>query len=306
MLMARLDRPRTDERTRLGVFGDPHLSTREAGTSKLFEQTEARVAATVADANTRELDAVVCVGDLTKDGEPWNYDRFDELIADLQVPFHAIPGNHDVPKDRDDHDTMSVERFADRYAPGEFPFHHEVGGVDLLGLNTAGSESFLTDSHEGLVREETVAWLDETLPTVETPLVLAHHNFPAMFEQVRRYRDLAEPDMFVPPVMRDPDPYLDVLAAHDAPLVLTGHLHMPSTAQEQGVREVMVPTTCSFPQSYLLVEVGPAGTEIRLVPVADYEETVAGYRERGTDSVTARGLTGMAATRLAQFPLVEE
>ena len=304
--MARLERPRTDERTRLGVFADPHLSTRETGTSKLFEHTVDRVADTVADANTRELDAVVCVGDLTKDGEPWNYDRFDELIAELDVPFHAIPGNHDVPKDHDDHETMAVSAFADRYAPAEFPFHHTVGGVDLLGLNTAGSRTFLHDSHEGLVREETVAWLDETLPATDAPIVLAHHNFPSMFEQVRGFRDAAEPDMYVPPTMRKPDPYLETLAANDAPLVLTGHLHMPSTARERGVREVMVPTTCSFPQSYLLVEVGPGGTEVRLVPVADYDETVAGCRERATDSVTARGLTGMAATRLAQFPLVEE
>ncbi len=304
--MARLARPRTQQVTRFGVIADPHLSTRKAGTSKLFEQTESRVAATVADANQRSLDALVSVGDLTKDGEPWNYDRFDELLAELEVPFYAIPGNHDVPKANDDHETMSVSSFADRYAPAEFPFEQSVGGVELLGLNTAGSESFLYESHDGLVREKTVEWLDETLPDTETPIVLAHHNFPAMAEQIRAFRDAAEPDMYVPPELRRPAPYLETLAAHDAPLVMTGHLHMPSAVEQRGVREIMAPTTCSFPQAYLIVEVGPDGTEIRHVPVADYTDTVAGYRERGTDSVTPRGLTGMAATRLAQFPLIEE
>lgn len=305
-VMARLARPRTAETTRFGVIADPHLSTRETGTSKLFEQTERRVAAAFADANERELDAMVSVGDLTKDGEPWNYDRFDELLEELAVPFLAIPGNHDVPKSRDDHDTMSVSAFADRYAPAEFPFVHSVGGVEFLGLNTAGSRSFLYESHDGLVRDETVEWLDETLATAETPVVLAHHNLPAMAAQVREFRDLAEPDMYTPPELRDAEPFVETLAAHDASLVLTGHLHMPSAVEQRGVREIMAPTTCSFPQAYLVVEVGPDGTEIRHVPVADYRETVAGYHGRGTDSVTARGLTGMAATRLAQFPLVEE
>lgn len=291
------------------MIADPHLSTRESGTSKLFEHTEAHVETALRDAATRDLDAVVCAGDITKDGEPWNFERFDEILSDvdLDVPFYSVPGNHDVPKEGYDHDNLPVDEFAERYAAGgEFPFHVEVGGVDLLGINSAGDETFLTDSHEGLVREETVEWLADTLPETDTPVVVSHFNLPAMAEQVHEHRDLAEPDMFVPPELRDPEPFVDVLAENDAPLVLTGHLHMPSTVDQRGVREVMVPTTCSFPQSYLLVDVGPEGTEIGLVPCADFEGTIRGHRERAGDSVTARGLTAMAATRLAQFPLVEE
>lgn len=307
--MASLARPRAEERTRLAVIADPHLSTRESGTSKLFDRTERHVRLALEDAATRDPDAVVCVGDITKDGERWNFDRFDELFAaaEIDAPFYAVPGNHDVPKEGYDHDNLPVSAFAERYAPADgFPFHTEVGGVDLIGLNSAGDESFLTDSHEGLVREESLAWLEDTLPETETPVVLTHFNFPGMFEQIRRHRELAEPDMFVPPEQRQPERFADTLAAHDVPLVLTGHLHMPSTTTAQGVREVMVPTTCSFPQSYLIVDIGPEGTEITLVPCAEFEGTVVGHRERRTDSVTARGLTSMAAARLAQFPLVEE
>ncbi|QLG26972.1 metallophosphoesterase [Halorarum halophilum] len=307
-LMARLRRPRTEERTRLAVVADPHLSTRAEGSSKLFEHTVESVEKAIADANGRNVDAMVCVGDITKDGEPWNYGRFDELLADLDAPFYAVPGNHDVPKDGDEHETMPVSAFADRYAPpGQgFPFHVRVGSLDLLGLNTAGSRSFLHDSHEGLVTDDQLAWLAERLPEVGTPVVLAHHNLPAMYGQLREQRDLAEPDMFVPPELRNPEPFIDLLNEHDVSLLFTGHLHMPSAAREGSVRELMVPTTCSFPQGYLLVEAGPEGTDVRFVPVTDFAGTVRAYRERSTDSVTARGLTGMAAARLAQFPLVEE
>ncbi|WP_435130141.1 metallophosphoesterase family protein [Halobaculum sp. D14] len=307
-LMARLNRPRTDRSTRLAVIADPHLSTRQEGTSKLFHDTERHVANAVADIARRDVDATVCVGDITKDGERWNFDRFDELVADLDAPFYSIPGNHDVPKRGYDHDNLPVSEFADRYAPDgqSFPFHVEVGGVDLLGLNTAGSEEFLYESHAGRVTDDQLAWLDETLPETETPVVLAHHNLPSMSEQVHEHRDLAEPDMEIPPEMENPEEFVDLLNAHDAPLVFTGHLHLPSAVREGSVRELMAPTTCSFPQGYLLVDVGPDGTDVRFVPVADFEGMVDGFRERATDSVTARGLTGMAAVRLAHFPLVDE
>lgn len=307
-VMARLDRPRTDDRTRLAVIADPHLSTEESGTSKLFEYTEAHVANAVADIADRDVDAMVCAGDITKDGEPWNFDRFDELVADLDVPFYSIPGNHDVPKEGYDHENLPMAEFAERYTPdGQgVPFHVRVGGIDLIGLNTAGTEEWLYDSHAGTVPQEQLDWLEETLPETETPVVLAHHNLPAMSDQVHDHRDLAEPDMFVPPEMDDPEPFAETLARHDAPLLLTGHLHMPSAALHDGVRELMMPTTCSFPQGYCLVDVGPEGTEVRFVPVTDFEGMTVGHRERSTDSVTARGLTSMAAVRLAQFPLVEE
>ncbi|WP_284013801.1 metallophosphoesterase family protein [Halobaculum litoreum] len=307
-VVARLDRPRSDERTRLAVVADPHLSTEASGTSKLFERTEEHVAAAVADAAERDADALLSVGDITKDGEPWNFDRFDELIADLDVPFYSVPGNHDVPKAGYDHENLPMAAFAERYTPdGQgFPFHVAVGGIDVIGVNTAGTEEWLYDSHAGTVPEEQLAELDDLLAAAETPLVLAHHNLPAMSEQVHDHRDLAEPDMFVPPEMDDPEPFVETLERHDTPLLLTGHLHMPSAAEQGSVRELMMPTTCSFPQGYCLVDVGPEGTEVRFVPVADFDGMVVGHRERSTDSVTARGLTAMAAARLAQFPLVEE
>ncbi|MFB9824081.1 metallophosphoesterase family protein [Halobaculum roseum] len=307
-LMAALDRPKADDRTRVAVIADPHLSTEEAGTSKLFDRTEAHVANAVADIAERDVDATLCVGDITKDGEPWNFDRFDEIAADLEAPFYSVPGNHDVPKEGYDHENLPMAEFAERYTPdGQgFPFHTAVGGIDVIGVNTAGTEEWLYDSHAGTVPEEQLDELNGLLTEAETPLVLAHHNLPAMSEQVHEHRNLAEPDMFVPPEMDNPEPFVGTLERHDVPLLLTGHLHMPSAATQGSVRELMMPTTCSFPQGYCLLDIGPEGTEVRFVPVADFDGMVVGHRERSSDSVTARGLTGMAAARLAQFPLVEE
>lgn len=304
-VMARLNQPKSDSLTRLAVIADPHLSTRADGTSKLFEHTVEHLQLAVDDIQARAVDAVVCVGDLTKDGEPWNYAAFDEVVAGLEVPLLAIPGNHDVPKEADEDESLPVREFVTRYTPGELPYTARVSGVDLVALNSAGDGDWLFDTHDGEVPPAQLEWVDRMLGSVENPLVLVHHNLPAMAAQVRAHRDAVEPEMGIPPEMRNPDPLLDVLGDHEVPLVLTGHLHLPSVAEQRGIVEVMAPTTCSFPQAYLLVEVGPEGTTAWFVPVVDHEGMLRGYHDRRDDSVTARELTAMASVRLANFPLID-
>jgi hypothetical protein len=305
-VMARLERPRADRSTRLAVVADPHVATRAEGTSKLFEHSLEHFECAIADADARDVDAVLSPGDLTKDGEPWNYDAVDDVLDGLEAPFYAVPGNHDVPKEGDDHETMPVSAFAERYAAGGLPFRERVGGVDVLGLNSAGSRDRLYDTHEGAVDPAQLEWLEAELADAETPLVLTHFNLPAVSDQIPHHRDTVEPEMAIPPASRETDALLEALSAGTEPLVLTGHLHLPATGVSEGVRELMTPTTCSFPQSYLLVEVGPEGTTVRLVPVADSDGMAYGHRARSGDSVTARGLTAIAAARLATFPLVDE
>jgi len=306
-VMAKMAEPTVAEPVTLAVIADPHVATRAEGTSKLFDRTEAHLRNAVADIRARGVDAVLSVGDLTKDGEPWNYEAVDEIIADLDAPFYAVPGNHDVPKVGDDHETPPVTEFAARYSPDdEFPFSTSVGGVDIVGINSAGTADFLYETHDGALDREKRESITTAFEGTELPVVLTHHNLPSMFEQFRAHRDAVEPEMGIPPVTRDGDAFVEALAAADTSLLLTGHLHMPSTAVQGGVREIMVPTTCSFPQSYLTLEIGPTGTTVRLHTVATQNEIKQAYSVRATDSIGSRGQTAMAAERLASFPLVDE
>lgn len=301
-LLADLDEP-SGPRTRFAVVADPHVATRSEGTSKLLEHTKTHFRAAIDDVATRDVDAVLSPGDLTKDGEPWNYDAVDDVLDALDAPLLAVPGNHDVPKAGDEHDTPSVAWFADQYAPGDLPFHAEVGALDVFGINTAGTADRLHDSHDGCVTQPTLDWLIDALEDATNPIVLAHHNLPPISEQVAAHQAI-DPEMHLPPVLRDPDPYAEVLAAADVDLVLTGHYHLPATGTYRGVREVAAPTTCSFPQSYLLCETTPDGTRLYQVPVSDEVGLEHGHHERVTDSRTSAGLTAIAAARVASFPLV--
>ncbi|MFC7082523.1 metallophosphoesterase family protein [Halorussus caseinilyticus] len=179
--LARFARPRADTRTTLAVVSDPHLSTDKEGTWKVFHRTEDRLRAAIADANDRGVDGVVFAGDLTEDGRPEDFDGAADVLADLDAPFVAVPGNHDVPKAFDDHDTPPVAEFADRFAPGEFPFRTQFGGVDVLGLNSASAPGGELDAtHDGAISDDQLSWLESTLPETDAALVVSHHNLPGL------------------------------------------------------------------------------------------------------------------------------
>src|SRR5690606_22047343 len=44
---------------------------------------------------SRPADLVVVTGDLSEDGSPASYGRLRDLLAPLDVPVLAVPGNHD-------------------------------------------------------------------------------------------------------------------------------------------------------------------------------------------------------------------
>lgn len=308
LTLARFNRPIAAERTQLAVIADPHLSPDAEGTGKLYHRGADRLRQAFADAEERDADAVVSVGDLTKDGAPAEYDQFDDVLDGLSLPFLSVPGNHDVPKARtDDYETPPVSRFVDRYTPGELPFHARLGGLDLLGINTASTpDGELRESHDGKLSEAQVEWLDRKLTDIDQAVVLMHHNLPQMYDQLRSYSDSVHPEMGMPPTMREPESLVKTLKRHDVPLVLTGHLHMPGVAEAESVRELTVPATCSYPQGYVLLNVGPRGTTASYVPVTTTKGMTEAHGERRTGDETSQGLTAFSAIRLASAPLVDD
>ncbi|WP_363465678.1 metallophosphoesterase family protein [Halogeometricum borinquense] len=300
-LLARLRQPTSHTRTRIAVVSDPHLTPTATGTWKVYHRTETRLRAAVAAINDLNVDATLSLGDLTRDGHPEEFDCVDELLADLDTPFVSVPGNHDVPKQWDDYEAPTVDEFGARYARGAFPFHVSVGGVDLIGLDTASGDGTLYDSHEGLVPSEHVAWLDETLSEVESPIVASHHN---VFHPREHTGQFADEDFYQ---LRNADEVVETLSSGGESLVLSGHIHWPATARQGGVREIIAPATCSFPQAAMLLDVGPLGTEVRMVPLAGPNGVAEAYSLAQTGNAHGQSIVSHADRGvLADFPLVDE
>ena len=309
--MARLAAPTTTRPTRLAVLADPHVSTRAAGSPKQFERTEGFLETAIADINGRDVDAVVSVGDLTKDGAPWDFARVDDLLGALDAPFFAVPGNHDVPKTFDDHRSASRGRFIDRYTPGQLPYQVQVGGVDLFGLESAWTpKGDLRDSHDGRVTAGQLEWVADRAETADCPVVFTHHTLPPTATQAASSGAATGVDMSAVPIMRNGEAVMETLAGAGVPLALTGHIHLPGVAARETpshtVTEVTAPSICTFPQAYLVVDIDSRGTTVRYVSTASPGESMAAYSARldGTDIDRAQAAVG--ATRTAQFPLVED
>ena len=297
---ARLLQPRTDGATvRIALLSDTHVAVgAEATPRKVFHRTGGLLERAVADANRRGVDRIVFAGDLTKDGHPEEFARFDECVEGADAPLLAVPGNHDVPKEGDDHETPPLSRFARRYAP-ELPFRHCVGPVDLIGLNSAeNTDGALSGVHHGQVSAEQLDWLDRTLGRAAIPLVVVHHN-PLSLPQVT---DRATEWPWHVYRHADPTSFLSLLEDHDVPLLLTGHQHVPSLSHENGLAQVIAPALASYPLSYLLVEIGPSGTTLTLVPVATSEVLCEAYENAAAGEAHHRAMLSYTDETLRSLP----
>jgi Icc protein len=78
---------------------DPHLHAhRDAMMRGLNTYDSFRSIIDRANTEKRKLDAVIATGDLVQDETREGYERFSNLVSELGVPVHCIPGNHDSPQ----------------------------------------------------------------------------------------------------------------------------------------------------------------------------------------------------------------
>ncbi len=296
---ARFDRPCAPTTTRLAVVADPHVATDATETWKVFHRTERNLRRAVAAVDDRDVDGLVVAGDLTKDGEPRNFDRYDELVAGVDVPTVTVPGNHDVTKAFDDHEAPPVETFAERYADGDYPVRTRMGAVDVIGLDSAaGRDGALRDTWGGAVSDRQLDALDGMLADAETPLVVLHHNlYPLPDNPGGEWANFP---------LDDADALHSVLRDYDVPLAVSGHQHVPEVGVRDGVREVIAPAVCSYPHAVLLVEIGPAGTTVTMVPLATPAEIDESYRLGTGGTPLGRGIAARTDRRLESLRLASD
>ncbi|WP_075937361.1 metallophosphoesterase family protein [Halosegnis longus] len=300
-VVADLARPRLAEPVTLAVIADPHLAVEGRGTWKLRHRSEPRLRTAIETAN--EADAVVFAGDLTNDGHPAEFDRVDELLADLSVPWTAIPGNHDVAKSFDGHETPPVTDFARRYRgdatrpdAAAYPLVLRVGGLRVVCLNTAAPGDVSTrDTWGGAVGPAQRSRLADLLADEpETPtLVVAHHNLGPLPEHPggEPWSNFAATDA---------TRVRALLAEAGVPLALTGHQHVPAVEDRDGVTELLAPATCSFPQGMVWLRVAADGTTVRFVPLADRAGTAEAYWYARTGKPLAQGILDATTRRLGE------
>ncbi|WP_272008793.1 phosphodiesterase [Roseovarius sp. ZX-A-9] len=173
------------------------------------------------------VDCAIITGDLTDYGTPAEYARLKRILAELQLPYLAIPGNHDV------RDAMRAA-FADQaWMPeaGPIQWHRDFGDFSVIGLDT-----LVEGSHHGMLCDEGLAFLDRVLETLNgQPVVVATHH-PWMHSGVVAMDNNN---------LRNGGALLDRLEAYGGPArMISGHVHRTLTTQIGKVTCQIAPAPC--------------------------------------------------------------
>ncbi|XUM22293.1 phosphodiesterase [Bradyrhizobium oligotrophicum S58] len=117
-----------------------------------------------------KLDLVVISGDLADTPSPAEYDHLKDLLAGLEIPFVAVPGNHDSRE-------LMRAAFPDTLhgqPTGPLNRHVELADLDVILL-----DSSVPGHPHGELDEASLQWLDTTLSvSSEKPALLFLHHPP--------------------------------------------------------------------------------------------------------------------------------
>ena len=116
-------------------------------------------------------DVILLTGDLVDEGQPAEYETACSLLAKLNAPVFAIPGNHDEWR------AFRAALAAHDYLPPAGPFHYVIadrGPVRIIALDVT-----VPGKHHGDIDEAAALWLDHALAAEpDRPTLLMMHQPP--------------------------------------------------------------------------------------------------------------------------------
>lgn len=206
-----------------------------------------------------EVECAIVTGDLADHGRSEEYARFAEIMAPLNLPWQAVPGNHDR------REAMRAA-FADRaWMPDDGPihWHRDFGAFAVIGLDT-----LLEDAPYGDLCEDGFAFLDRVLTGMsgQSAVIATHHPW--------MHSGIAGMDA---DNLRNGARLMQRLEAHPAPVrMISGHVHRAATAQIGKVTCQIGPAPChAVTLDYRPAHAQTLTLEAGAVTVCSYRETPA-------------------------------
>ena len=188
----------------------------------------ARLAATVAEVRALESApaAVLISGDLADHAADPEYEQLRELLAPIDAPLYALPGNHDG--------RAALRRHFGAPGAGDEPIQY---AVDLGPLRLVALDTVLPGEDRGELGAARLGWLQTTLAGApETPTIVALHHPPlttgaAIFDEI----GLAPGDQLA---------LGEVVRRHpQVRRIVAGHLHWTVAGDLDGCGVLVAPST---------------------------------------------------------------
>ncbi|MFF4368191.1 metallophosphoesterase [Streptomyces sp. NPDC001594] len=147
----------------IAQLSDPHIDTGRRATERT------RAVMSYLDTLPYDLDAVLVTGDIADHGLPEEYELARDLLASRH-PVLFCPGNHD--------ERAAFQRHLLGRSPTPGPVNHVYTGA---GFAIALCDSSVPGKDEGLLDDNTLAWLETVLAATPTalPVLAAFHHPPA-------------------------------------------------------------------------------------------------------------------------------
>lgn len=161
---------------------------------------------------TKGIEFVIIGGDITEEGDRKSLQIAKERLDRLNVPFYAVPGNHETKWSE-----SGVTAFADIFGSERFRFEH--GDYLFLGFNS-GPLMRMADGH---VAPQDIAWLKNELAQESTdrPVIIITH-YPLKDGDVDNWYEVT-----------------DALRSHNIRVILGGHYHSNRTYTYDGIPGIL-------------------------------------------------------------------
>ncbi|WP_422035473.1 phosphodiesterase [Reyranella sp.] len=224
-------------------LSDPHVRP-EGVLYQGVVDSNAQFATAIAQVNALDPrpDLLLLTGDLVDHGQGEEYATLSRMLADLDVPLLAIPGNHD------EREAFRRAFSGQPWLPAEGPIHYAVG--DRGAVRIVALDVTLPGLHHGAVSDEGAAWLDRVL--TEEPLrptIVMMHQPP--FATGIPYMD--------PYDCREGHRFAAVIARHpQVERILCGHVHRVMQMRFGGTVLCTAPSTTTAIALQLRADARPA------------------------------------------------
>ncbi len=195
-------------------------------------------------------DLVVHVGDVTVDGahHPGELGLARQRLAEIPVPWHVVPGNHDVGENPGSDSGDDVVT-SGRVAAWDRVFGSDHWLVDVGAWRVLGLDAQLFGS--GTVEEDDQwAFLEDALRDAHRTVLVTHKPLTAGDDELAT----APPYRFVPPPARAR--LTELCHAGGVELVLSGHVHQQRRLEAAGLCHHWVTTTWAVLPEWLQATVG--------------------------------------------------
>ncbi len=282
---------------RIAVASDLHLDPDNTDRSGFQVQAGYNLELTDAllrDVRERGSTVLLLTGDLVNGGKPHRHEVLTEKLRQAEaggLQIFVLPGNHDLAP-------VSQTEFAGYYA--EFGFSEAfsrdrsslsysvlLDRLMLIMLDTAGYRTGAIDlpgapermDNEAFLSSGTLTWVEEQLKAAREqglPVLCAgHYN---LLTSISRERGSGF-------YLENGDRLAALLRRYGVPLYLSGHMHIQTVMQEEGLTELLTEYLLSYPTGYSLLDV--TENDLRFTPARVDVEGWA--REAGvTDPVLLR------------------